>query len=158
MAENSKYYYNATAKGDKLPIGGIFVFAFTPGDEYKRGWLSNSCTNKVHFTELAGRAEGARMITVAMLQSHQKEHFPVKKEYSSLAVYGFDKGAGGYMVGATITSVFNEIIVGDVQPIFGWKGLPGVYGPLMNEINSQKRRMGPVAVTFHSVGAHEVVT
>lgn len=148
MAPSAKYYFVAHVKfqGDDIP-----VYAFTPGDEYQRGWESNSVSGFPSLKETVWRADGARSFSIAVPRFFAPYFIPTVSKYDKFRMWASDGKLGGYGIyNHAIT--FDDVYVASLKPILGWKDLPA---PAQNLRNYWEKKIGrefyiPVAVTFGS--------
>ena len=148
MALSAKYYFVANVKfqGDDIP-----VYAFTPGEEYLRGWESNLAGGFSSLRETVWRADGARSFSIAVPRFYAPYFIPTISKYDKFRMWASDGKLGPYGI-YNHAMTFDDVVVTSVKPIHGWKGLPA---PASNLRNHFEKKIGrefyvPVAVTLAS--------
>lgn len=148
MAPSAKYYFVAHAKfqGDDIP-----VLAFTPGEDYQRGWQSNNIQGFSSLKDTVWQADGARSFTIAVPRLYRPYFMPTVSRYDTFWMWASDGRLGKYGV-YNHSMTFADVGVTKVEQIIQWKGLPA---PAQNLRNHFEKKLGrefyiPIAVTFYS--------
>ena len=151
----STFYFDATATSAKDFFRDIPIFAVHAMTEFPAKWESGEVTSRGEFQEMMGRLSPQVPLYLAMPRVIAGRYFTKDREYKKIAIYAFRpvsgsswQSDGGYMVGATIALVIQNVQVKEVVPIMQWKGLPA---PPQVQKNYLERKIGretyaPVAV------------
>lgn len=149
MAITTKFYFVGTVTSAHR-LTDIPIFAFTPGKDFKQGWMSNDFQTANGFKNLANLVSGGRMVSIVLPKEIVSEKFNLKQAYSKLIIDGYQLSKEGqYMVGEAVTTVFEDVSVTDINPIIGWKGLPAPHEGQRNYMDRKKLKWwAPTAVTL----------
>jgi hypothetical protein len=145
----STYYFVATAYGKEM-IREIPVFALTSGENFENNWLSNDVNSREGFRGITDAASGSRLVTIAIPKNIEAIHFGIKKHYEKLVIDAFNLSKEGqYMMGASVTMIFQAVTVIKSKGIIEWRGLPAPHEGQRNRLDrTMPRWWAPMAVTL----------
>ncbi|HWA56115.1 MAG TPA: hypothetical protein VG692_02620 [Gemmatimonadales bacterium] len=130
MAPTSNFYFDGMAYGKDV-IRDLPMFAIHTGQGTETGWRSAGVSDASGFRMLMEIVNPQVPVYLAMPRMYQTNFFTKDRTYSKLSVYAYRQvyGSlsgvnGGYLMGASIAMVLQDVRVVDIKPIMQWKGLP----------------------------------